>query len=175
MGWFSNLFGGASNTQQPSTVTVDIAQFMDKYRSVMLSNDQFIALNDTLSKLHFFKHQTHAQVPVDIIAQMDNALQAQKEREELYNLVSQYRLAGMEMEKVDMLGAIEQYKQCIAVGETTDMFHAFAHAYERIIVLLHKAKDYESERNYIAAYIKHDLTEAVREKYQQRLTKLTGK
>ena len=158
------------------SIKVNVRDFMKKYATSEYRHGIYIPsdINSQLTRA-YITGKDFITLRDTVLEEIEANKRAQDERDELYNLISQYRLTGMELEKVDMQGAIEQYKQCIAVGEKTNMFHAFAHAYERIIVLLHKAKDYESERNYIVAYLKHDLTEAVRTKYQQRLTKLADK
>ncbi len=94
-----------------------------------------------------------------------------------YQGISCLRLQGMEYEKTgDIEKAISSYRQCIERGEqsTFNMFHAYAHAYDRLIVLLHKTKQYDIEAQYIESLLKHDsLSEPVIKKYTERLNKLT--
>lgn len=89
--------------------------------------------------------------------------------------VSKHRLSGMGKEKnADNEGAISEYAVAIILGEQSkyNLFHAYAHAYERIIVCLHKAKKFDKESDYIERYLKYNLSEAARSKYSVRLEKL---
>lgn len=95
-----------------------------------------------------------------------------------YDKVSELRLRGMEKEKAaDNAGAISEFAIAIALGEQSrfNLFSAYGYAYERLIVCLHKAKDYEREAKYIEQYLSHGLDERKAEKYQSRLAKLKNK
>lgn len=99
-------------------------------------------------------------------------------RESEYNRVSEHRVRGMQYEDIaDNAGAISEYAVSIILGEQSkfNLFMAYAHSYERIIVCLHKAKDYEREAKYISQYLAHGLDEAKFAKYSARLEKLKSK
>lgn len=99
-------------------------------------------------------------------------------RDTEYEEISQHRLSGMEKESnSDNEGAISEYAVAIILGEQSkfNLFHAYDHAYERIIVCLHKAKRFDKEASYIERYLKYDLSEATRSKYSTRLEKLKSK
>lgn len=92
-----------------------------------------------------------------------------------YSEISQYRIAGMESEKNrDIDDAITNYIKAISLGECSE-FHllmSYAHAYERLIICLHKTKDYEREAEYIKKYITYKLEDKILQKYTERLNKL---
>ena len=96
-----------------------------------------------------------------------------------YQGISDLRLQGMEDEKSGNIeNAISSYQTCIEKGESSsfNMFHAYAHAYDRLIILLHKTKQYDTEAQYIEALLKHDsLSQPVIKKYTERLNKLSKK
>ncbi|MCM1379521.1 MAG: hypothetical protein NC044_05670 [Prevotella sp.] len=99
-------------------------------------------------------------------------------RESEYKRVSEHRVRGMQYEDIaDNAGAISEYAVSIILGEQSkfNLFMAYAHSYERIIVCLHKAKDYEREAKYISQYIAHGLDETKSAKYSARLEKLKSK
>lgn len=100
------------------------------------------------------------------------------ERADEERVISEHRLSGMEMEKIgDNAGAISEYAVAIVLGEQSahDLFSCYAHAYERLFVCLHRAKDFDREAKYIEDYLKHDLSEATRSKYSSRLENLKAK
>lgn len=60
--------------------------------------------------------------------------------------------------------AIESYAAAIRVGERIGdaMFHAYRHAYERIIALLRRTPDVVTLEQYCRAYITHPVDESTR-------------
>lgn len=101
-----------------------------------------------------------------------------RERDKESQIISDYRLAGMnEEKKSDIYTAIDNYAKSILKGEQSefDLFMVYAHSYERIIICLHKLKDYEHEADYIQKYLSHNLDDKTRQKYSERLTKLKSK
>lgn len=104
--------------------------------------------------------------------------QEQKQYERDDNEISTFRLKGMELEKSrDIDEAISAFSKCIEIGESKGdkFFHSYSFAYERIIIDLHKTKQYYREAYYIREYLKHDLRDKDRDKYQNRLEKLKVK
>lgn len=133
---------------------------IEQYTDCFLNDSQFIEVPEN------WREQTEA-------AKADAEL-----REREYNRVSEHRVRGMQYEDIaDNAGAISEYAVSIILGEQSkfNLFTAFAHSYERIIVCLHKAKDYEREAKYISQYIAHGLDEARTAKYSARLEKLKSK
>lgn len=68
----------------------------------------------------------------------------QENRDNLDIQISSHRIGGMNLEKEGNIeAAIIEYKKAIAIGEQSSLsrFSSYAHAYERIIILLHKTKD----------------------------------
>lgn len=95
-----------------------------------------------------------------------------------YSAISQHRIAGMEREAEDDIdAAIIEYAESIRLGESAEneMYHAFAHSYSRIIVLLDKVKRYAEEMDYIAALLNHSISDNDRSKYSARLEKTKEK
>lgn len=133
----------------------------------------------------FLNNKDYALMPASFHDDIENARKEyerekniEQAREVDYQKISEHRLAGMEKEKnADNEGAISEYEVAIIFGEQSkfNLFHAYAHAYERIIVCLHKAKRFDKEASYIERYLKYDLSEAVRSKYTTRLEKLKSK
>lgn len=60
--------------------------------------------------------------------------------------------------------AIESYAAAIRIGEHIGdaMFHAYRHAYERIIALLRRTPDVVTLEQYCRAYITHPVDESTR-------------
>lgn len=116
---------------------------------------------------------------VDIRDTVIEEMQLKKAENDLwdkeYNKISSFRIDGMQYESQGNIDqAIVSYKKCIMAGEKShlDLFHSYSYAYERIIILLHKIKDFQSEIMYIKAMLGHNLTEKDKEKYTKRLNKL---
>ena len=132
----------------------------EAYMRCLLNGEKMIEVPDT-----FFRDVAAAQCAYDDEQKERNA------REFDESEVAKKRLAGMEKEKsADNEGAISEYAVSIILGEQSkhNLFHAYAHAYERIIVCLHKAKRFDKEASYIERYLKYDLSEAARSKYNTR-------
>lgn len=101
-----------------------------------------------------------------------------EQRDNQYRDISFHRLAGMKAEAdEDTEEAIAQYAECIRLGENADfdLWHAYYHAYVRIIVLLSRIRDYKREASYIEAMLKHWLDDKDRAKYEARLQKTLTK
>lgn len=101
-----------------------------------------------------------------------------RKREKEHQIISDYRLSGMEAEKNgDIYAAIDNYAKSILNGEQSEfnLLMAFAHSYERIIVCFHKLKDFEHEADYIKKYLNHNLPESTKIKFNERLNKLQSK
>ncbi len=77
----------------------------------------------------------------------------------------------------DIDAAIIEYAESIRLGESAenDMYHAFAHSYSRIIILLDKVKRYAEEIDYIVALLNRSVSDSDRNKYSARLVKTKEK
>lgn len=162
---------------------VDVREFLNKYRTmeyrhgIYIPEDIYIRCSQKeLDLLLKDKSNPYIELPDNI----DKVIEANKRKDEqeeaLYNEISSYRLNGMDKEERGLINeAIEEYALSIEIGEQTNMFHAYAHSYERIIILLHKLKDYENEISYISQYLKHNLSDRDIEKYRKRLEKIKSK
>lgn len=64
----------------------------------------------------------------------------------------------------DVDDAVQSYAAAIATGERIGdyMFHAYRHAYERIIALLRRTPDFVTLAQYCRAYIAHPVDESTR-------------
>lgn len=153
---------------------VRVKEFMRKYMSAKYGHGSYIP-GGIFSKI--ISHtETYIDLPDNIIEIIEEQRIKEKNWEKLYKTISAHRIKGMDKEgKQDINGAIDEYSKSIEIGETTDMFHAYAYSYERIIILLHKVKDYNQEAKYITQLLKHRLNDKRREKYQNRLEKLNSK
>lgn len=121
------------------------------------------------------KGEDYISIPLSIIEKMKQEKTERDKWDELYKNISLLRLNAMQLERTDTAAAITEYEYCIETGETSTipMFHAYHYAYERIIILLHKAKDYEKESTYIRQLLSHkELSQKEIEKYTERLKKL---
>lgn len=137
------------------------------YMRCLLNGEKMIEVPDT-----FFRDVAAAQCAYE------DEQKEYKAREVDELEVAKHRLAGMEKEKnADNEGAISEYAVAIILGEQSkfNLFHTYVHAYERIIVCLHKAKRFDKETSYIERYLKYALSDAVRSKYSTRLEKLKSK
>ena len=157
-------------------MVVDIEEFLDKYSSDEYRSGIYIPsdVSDFLDDL-LLKGIDVAEIRDSVIQEIEDNRRKQEEWDAMFNLISKYRVAGIELEKVDIDSAIQQYKRCIEIGETTDMFGLYRYAYERVIILLHRIKDFKGERFFVISLLKHDLDEDVKDKYQKRLIKLNQK
>lgn len=153
---------------------VKVKDFTGKYMSNIYKHGTYIP-EDIFFKI-ILHRGTYIELPDDIIEIIEANKSKEEERENLYEMISSHRINGIEKEKKqDIIGAISEYSKSIEIGETTNMFHAFAYSYERIIILLHKTKDYNQEVQYISKYLQHELNEKEKDKYKNRLEKLNSK
>lgn len=168
---------------QTDDIKVSVAELLPIVNSkYMLKLPGYIheAFNDC-----FLNNKPYALMPSSFHDDVEKAKKEQEEEnirqqawEADYQKISEHRLAGMEKEKsADNEGAISEYAVAIILGEQSKfkLFHAYSHAYERIIVCLRKAKRFDKEVSYIERYLKYDLSEAARSKYSTRLEKLKTK
>lgn len=115
-------------------------------------------------------------IPQSVFDEMEETKRKEQEWEEAYNEITTLRLSGMANEaNIEM--AISEYAKCIELGEKSEynLFHAYAHAYTRIIILLHKAGKFKEEAKYISNLLSHEVSEKERNKYLCRLEKLQKK
>lgn len=118
----------------------------------------------------------YIEIPDNIDEVIDANKRKDEQREALYNEISSHRLNGMNYEEQGLINrAIEEYALSIEIGEQTDIFHAYAYSYTRIVILLSKLKKYELEIIYISQYLKHNLSDREVEKYHKRLEKIKSK
>lgn len=152
--------------------------FLEKYASAKYKHGIYIP-DDILYKcLPLEYSSTMIDLPDGIIEIIEANKRQDEEQEALYREISNHRLSGLAMEKKkDIVGAISEYMKAIEIGEMTTMFHAYAYAYERIIILLHKTKDYQSEAKYIVQYLNHknEISDKQMDKYQKRIENLKAK
>lgn len=127
----------------------------------------------------FLKNINFIDIPLSSLEEMKHKKEERDQWESSYQDISSFRLNGMEYEKTGNIeSAIFSYRICIEKGEqsTFNMFHAYAHAYDRLIILLHKSKQYDLEAQYIKSLLAHDsLSTAIIDKYKNRLNKLNQK
>lgn len=98
---------------------------------------------------------------IEINKNIDN----RKKWETTYQIISEHRVTGMTYENNDdSENAINEYATAIKIGESCnfDMFHAYQHAYERIIALLRRTPDVVTLEQYCRAYITHPVDESTR-------------
>lgn len=153
-----------------------IGEFYDECRSLGLTPPWYIMDMETDA---FLKGIEYIDVPLSVFDEMKREKAKHDKWETEYQSISFLRLQGMDDEKSGNIEkAISSYRQCIEMGEqsTFNMFHAYAHAYDRLIILLHKTKQYDLEAQYIKSLLKHDsLSTAIINKYSNRLNKLNLK
>lgn len=162
---------------------IDVRKFLNKYRTeeyrhgIYIPKDIYIRCSQKeLNLLLKDKSNPYIELPDDIDKVIEANKRKDEQKEALYNEISSHRLNGMDKEERGLINeAIEDYALSIEIGEQNNMFHAYAYSYERIIILLHKLKDYEGEINYISQYLKHDLSDREIEKYSKRLGKIKSK
>lgn len=125
------------------------------------------------------KGENYIYIHESIIKEMHRKKEEHDNWESDYKCISSLRLRGIEEEKLGNIEmAISSYQKCIEKGEQSvfSMFHTYAHAYERIIVLFHKTKQYNNEIQYINSLLKHDsLSASIINKYKERLNKINLK
>lgn len=153
---------------------VKVKDFKDKYLSSEYKHGMYLP-EDLFCQI-ISSTEPFIELPDDIIEIIEKNKSDEEKHEKLYDMISSHRIMGMEKEQEsDINGAIDEYSKSIEIGETTDMFHAYAYSYERIIILLDKMKEYNQEIRYISQYLQHDLDDKRKEKYQNRLAKLNSK
>lgn len=156
---------------------VVVKDFLNKYASAQYKHGIYIP-EDILLKcmaLEFKSSSKIVELPDNIFEVIEANKKDAENKDALYEEISSHRLTGYEKEKDDIEGAILEFAKSIEIGETTTMFYAYAHSYERIIILLHKIKDYQREMRYISQYLTHDISDKQKDKYQKRLEKLNSK
>lgn len=161
---------------------VNIKDFLNKYRNeeyrhgIYIPEDIYIQCSQKELDLLLNNDTNYLiELPDNIVDIIEENKRAQELRDSLYNEISIHRTNGIALEKDDITKAVNEYALSIKIGEQTNMFRAYAHSYERIIVLLHKLKDYKSEINYITQYLKHNLSDGDFAKYQKRLELIKSK
>lgn len=86
-------------------------------------------------------------------------------RDAVFSRINQYFQSGMTLEESgETDAAVDAYAAAIQIGEQSrfDMWHAFRHAYERIIALLRRTPDVVTLERYAHAYIEHPVDESTR-------------
>lgn len=156
---------------------VVVKEFLNKYASAQYKHGIYIPEDIFLKcmALEFKSPSKIIELPDNIIEIIEANKKDAEDKDALYGEISSHRLAGYEKEKDDIEGAIFEFAKSIEIGEATTMFYAYAHSYERIIILLHKIKDYQREMQYISQYLNHDISDKQKDKYQKRLEKLKSK
>lgn len=87
-----------------------------------------------------------------------------------YQQINQSCRAGYDAEDSgDNDAAVKHYAAAITTGEQIgdSMFHAYRHAYERIIALLRRTPDVVTLEKYCRAYIAHPVDESTRTRINQ--------
>lgn len=87
-----------------------------------------------------------------------------------YQRINQSCRAGYDAEDSgDNDAAVEHYAAAITTGEQIgdSMFHAYRHAYERIIALLRRTPNVVTLEQYCRAYIAHPVDESTRTRINQ--------
>jgi hypothetical protein len=157
---------------------VNVSRF-DIYRTVEYHNGLFLHEDVQIALTRCLLNDSNViEVRASVFDEIEENKRKYELREREYNDVSTHRLNAMQFEKDGSLeAAVTEYATAIQLGEScvNNVFTAFAYAYERIIVLHHKLKNNELETSYIENYLKHDLSETVREKYVKRYEKLISK
>ena len=155
---------------------IDINNFFDLYCSqdyrygIFIPKDIFNYL-DTLT----LQGEKFANVRDSIVEEIEANKSELLEVEAKIQTICEHSSTGYKLEKVNIYRAIEEYKEAIRIGETTKAFMYYGGAYDRVIILLHKIKDYKSEQQYISALLKHNLSDSQRQKYENRLIKVIKK
>lgn len=138
-----------------------------------IGSDVMMKSNDAL-----LQGNEEFEVSDNIFDTIEEAHRRDELRTMQYNHVSELRLLGMKAEDADDdERAIELYAEAIEMGEASpfDLLHAYRHAYDRIFVLLSRARAYEREATYINQLLKHELQDADRERLAARLEKTLKK
>lgn len=167
------------DTQNIRTMKVNIDWFFSKYGGAEYHHGLFIPEDiHALRQDCFLNGATDIEVPDNIFEIIEANKQRYAKRDSEYSAISQHRIAGMEREAEDDIdAAIIEYAESIRLGESAEneMYHAFAHSYARIIVLLDKVKRYAEEIDYIVGLLNHSVSDNDRSKYSARLEKTKEK
>ena len=161
---------------------VCLKEFLDKYRSseynygIFIPEDIYnlcsqIELGSLLKGIDL----SYIDLPDNIFDIIEYNKREQEDRDNVNNIISAHRIGGMKLEKEGNIeAAITEYKEAIKIGEQSSLsrFSSYSYAYERIIILLHKIKDIEAEKQYIEAYLRCDISDKTKEKFTNRLNKL---
>lgn len=142
----------------------DIRNFIEDHNLSRLcqTEDEMVAITDA-----FIAGEDSVEMP-------DNYWAVLVKRDAEYSEISLHRVAGMEREADgDVDAAINEYAESIRLGEVAEneMYHAYAHSYSRIIVLLGKVHRFAEEIDYIESVLKHSLSDSERARYTERLEK----
>ena len=161
---------------------VNIKEFLDKYRSaeyrygIFIPEDIYVQCSQIeLDSLLKGIELSYIDLPDNVIDIIESNKKEQEDKDNIYNVISVHRIGGMNLEKEGNIeAAINEYKSAILIGEQSSLsqFTSYSYAYDRIIILLHKIKDIESEKQYIKDYLTHDISDKIKEKYINRLNKL---
>lgn len=161
---------------------VNIKDFLNKYRAIeyrhgiYIPEDIYVQCSQVeLDMLLRGLDVAYIDLPDNIYDIIEANKKEQECREDIDNIISNHRICGINYEKEGCIeAAINEYKKAIEIGEQASLsrFSSYAYAYERIIILLHKMKDIDSEKHYINKYMLHDISEKTKEKYINRLNKL---
>jgi len=159
-------------------IEVNYKSFFDRYTTEEYHHGIFIPEDVILKYFGGLVHPKTIKIRDTIYEEIEQNKRSYEDREDDYQAVSELRLSGMAFDKQnDFDNAISAYKESIAKGEASrfDLFHAYAYSYERIIIILHKAKRYKEEAHYIACYMNYNIGSHKIEKYTNRLIKLKSK
>lgn len=158
---------------------VNVEDFFAQYGSKEYRNGLYIPEYIwAMRNERFLSGAVDMEVPDNIVDTIESNKLKQEKRDAEYNNISLHRVAGMEREaEEDIDEAIIEYAESIRLGEDAenDMYHAFAHSYARIIILLDKVKRYAEEIDYIEALLNRSISDSDRQKYSSRLEKTKEK
>lgn len=163
-------------------IRVNAIDFLNKYRTneyrhgIFIPEDILEKCNDIEIKVLLNKRKdAYIDLPSNIYDIIEANRKQQEDRDNINNIISTHRIGGMNLEKEGNIeAAITEYKEAIKIGEQSSLsrFSSYSYAYERLIILLHKIKDIEAEKQYIEAYLRHDISDEVKDKFTNRLNKL---
>ena len=155
---------------------INIEDFFDKYSSEEYRHGIFIPeeVHDVLDTL-YLQGEDYAVINDSVIDVIEEKKLDYYNRLAIIDEIGRHLNAGNKLEKVNILLSINEYKESIRIGEEIGAFMYYSYAYERLIILLHKIKDFESEKQYIQALLEYNLSDSRRQKYEERLTKLNKK
>lgn len=143
------------NTDMIRTTYDEIKQYTENHGGKLSEIPEYV--------FDFENPDNTIDVPKTIFADIDEAIDARQKWEKTYNIISTHRTAGMTFESENEIdAAIDEYAAAIKIGESCglDMFHAYRHAYERIIALLRQTSRVVTLEQYCRAYLKHPVDES---------------